>query len=236
MSVWPLCAKLTVAYCFFLCNLWDSTTDLHLLTKGTSSSLMPQCLGQRQQCLCSFFYADLKGYMSKWEHSIKYGFCLGPTSVASSPPTTNSQPVSMSPCMNPCKWMFFVMWRLQSGGRLTLEMLYDYLTNTNSGCNLDHTELFFGMDEGWGGVKFQRVSLCVSNLVKTQRREFDRVITHLWFCHLCGWIYYPERDRAKLRFCWDISSPLCHRSGNCSSHCLLFITKIQTLRMSFCCS
>lgn len=32
----------------------------------------------------------------------------------------------------------------------TLEMLYDYPTNTNSGCNLDHTDLFFGMDEGWG--------------------------------------------------------------------------------------
>ena len=29
-----------------------------------------------------------------------------------------------------------------------MEMLYDYLTNTNSGCNLDHTELFFGTDEG----------------------------------------------------------------------------------------
>lgn len=74
---------------------------------GTSSSLMPQCLGQREQSLCSFFffYADLKEYMSKREHHIKNGFCLGPTSVASSPPP-NSQPVSMSPCMNLCKWMF----------------------------------------------------------------------------------------------------------------------------------
>lgn len=28
-----------------------------------------------------------------------------------------------------------------------MEMLYDYPTNTNSGGNLGHTELFFGMDE-----------------------------------------------------------------------------------------
>lgn len=82
-------------------------------------------------------------------------------------------------------------------------------------------------------MKFQRVSLCLSNLVKTQEREFDRVITRLWFYYLCGWIYYGERSRATLRFCRDISSPLCHWSGNGSSHCLRFITKIQTLRMSF---
>lgn len=39
------------------------------------------------------------------------------------PPThtpPNSQPVSMSPCMNACKWMFFVIWRLQSGGEAYL--------------------------------------------------------------------------------------------------------------------
>lgn len=53
-------------------------------------------------------------------------------------------------------------------------------------------------------VKFQRVSQCVSNLVKTQRREFDRVITHLWFHHLCGWIYYPETGLT-----WD-SVGTCH--------------------------
>lgn len=34
------------------------------------------------------------------------------------------------------------------------------------------------------------------------------------------------------RSCRDVPPPRCHGSGNCGSHCLLFITKIQTLRVS----
>lgn len=58
------------------------------------------------------------------------------------------------------------MWRRRrGGGRLTLEVLRDYPTNTNSGSNLDHSELIFSaMDEGQGGVTRkipEGVSVCI---------------------------------------------------------------------------
>ena len=85
-------------------SVLDSFTDLHFLHRVLAHCWCHNA-PQREQHLCSFFYADLKEYKSKWEHRIKYGFCLGPSSVACSPPP-NSEPVSESPCMNLCKWMF----------------------------------------------------------------------------------------------------------------------------------
>lgn len=62
----------------------------------------------------------------------------------------------------------------------------------------------------------------MSSLVKTQEREFDGVITG--FCAPES-VITGEVGRG--------GGPLCHPSANCCSPCLLFITKIQTLRMSF---
>lgn len=59
---------------------------------------------------CSFFYADLKEHMSKWKHSIKYGFCLDSVPLQLPPrpplPPPISEPESVAPCMNQCKWVF----------------------------------------------------------------------------------------------------------------------------------
>lgn len=63
------------------------------------------------------------------------------------------------------------------------------VTLTTQNYSLDWTE---GEEEQ--NVKFQWVSLCVSSLVKTQRREFDRVITRQGFYHLCSCMYYQEGD------------------------------------------
>lgn len=75
------------------------------------------------------------------------------------------------------------MWRLQSGGRLTLKMLYDYPTNTNSGCNLDHTELFFGTDEGAKWSKMWNSSECLSVCLTLWKH---RGVSLIELLHICG--------------------------------------------------
>lgn len=67
-------------------------------------------------------------------------------------------------------------------------------------------------------------------LWKHRKREFDGVITRLRFHHLCGWICYQRGGGGSAG---TPPCPLCHRPANCSGPCLLFITKMQTLRCLF---
>ena len=89
-------------------------------------------------------------------------------------------------------------------------------------------------------MKFQVVSLCVLDAMSTQGREFERVITPLLDqlrSSICVWLNLLLGDtwtvKGKLRFCEHLITDVSQGSGHFRGCCLLFITKIQTLRVFF---
>lgn len=59
VCVTATCAELSVAYCA-LHNLWDSTADLHLLIKDTSSSMMPNAMVEERKVSVASFMLTWK--------------------------------------------------------------------------------------------------------------------------------------------------------------------------------
>lgn len=156
------------------------------------------------------------GAHASWWEQIRYGLCLGPAPVASSLPLT-----PRGRCWRLCVRIDVSEWfcNVKTPERretLAPEPLRDYPTNISCGSNLHRNICFAGMD-GWMRNSGGCPGVCPS-LWKHRNVSLMELLLVL-----CAWICDHGGE----------GGPLCHRSANCCSPCLLFITKIQTLKMSF---